>query len=191
MGIEYELKYKATLESQQAIREKYAGWQLISMETTYYDTAEDDLAALHYTLRRRFENGISVCTVKTPAAGGGRGEWEVNCDRIEDAIEELCKLGAPENLRVLVQTGLRPVCGARFTRQALGVEVAGAIVELALDKGILFSATQEIPLCEIEVELKEGLPMAAANFARQLAKDYGLQPEPKSKFQRAKALQEK
>ena len=191
MGVEYELKYKATEESQQAIREKYAGWQQISMETTYYDTAEDDLAALHYTLRRRFENGISVCTVKTPAAGGGRGEWEVNCDRIEDAIEKLCKLGAPENLVALTQKGLQPVCGARFTRQALGVEVTGAIVELALDKGILFSSSREIPLCEIEVELKAGVPNAAAAFAQQLARDYALQPESKSKFQRAKALREK
>lgn len=192
MGVEYELKYKATEESQQAVRAQFAGaWQQISMETTYYDNAAEDLAALRYTLRRRFENGISVCTVKTPTAGAGRGEWEVNCDCIEDAIEKLCKLGAPENLVSLTRKGLQPVCGAKFTRQALGVEIPGAVVELALDKGILFAGARQIPLCEIEVELKAGVPMAAAEFARQLARDYALQPESKSKFQRAKALREK
>ena len=192
MGVEYELKYKATEESQQAILAEYAGtWQQIAMETTYYDTPDQNLAALRYTLRRRFENGISVCTVKTPAAGGGRGEWEVRCDRIEDAIEKLCKLGGPENLLVLTQKGLQPVCGAKFTRQALAIKIPGAIVELALDKGILFAAAREIPLCEVEVELKEGEPQAAAQFAAMLAENHALQPEPRSKFQRAKALREK
>lgn len=189
MGIEYELKFKAERKSQQDIREVYPGaWQTISMETTYYDTPGDDLSALHYTLRRRFENGVSVCTVKTPAAGAGRCEWEVNCDTIEAAIEKLCKLGAPEKLMTLTEKGVLPVCGARFTRQALMVELPEGKVELALDEGILFAGDREIPLCEIEAELKEGSAEAATQFAGQLAETHHLQQETKSKFQRAKAL---
>lgn len=191
MGMEFELKYKATEEIHQAILAEFPGqWQTISMETTYYDTPDSDLAALRYTLRRRFENGVSVCTVKTPIAGAGRGEWEVNCPAIEAAIEKLCKLGAPENLAALTQKGLKPVCGAKFTRQALGVEIPGGKAEIALDKGILFAGDREIPLCEVEVELKEGSAEAAMAFARLLAGKYHLQPEAKSKFQRAKALRE-
>lgn len=189
MGIEYELKYKATEESQRAIRAAQEGqWQRISMETTYYDTPGDDLAALRYTLRRRFENGVAVCTVKTPAQGKGRREWEVNCDTIEEAVEKLCKLGAPEILKALTQKGLRPVCGARFTRQALTVELPNGKAELALDQGVLFAGDRELPLCEVEVELKEGSTEAAEQLARLLARKYDLQPERKSKFQRAKAL---
>ena len=189
MGMEYELKYSATPECQQAIQAENKGdWQRISMETTYYDTPNDDLAALHYTLRRRFENGVSVCTVKTPAGDVGRGEWEVNCDTIEAAIEKLCKLGAPENLLTLTQKGLKPVCGARFTRQAKTVEIPGGAAELALDKGILFAGDRELPICEVEVELKEGSAEAVTLFAKLLAQKYQLQPEKKSKFQRAKAL---
>ncbi len=191
MGVEFELKYKATEEVQQAILGQFPGdWQTISMETTYYDTPGGDLAALHYTLRRRFENGVSVCTVKTPIAGAGRGEWEVNCTTIEAAIEKLCKLGAPENLSVLTQKGIKPVCGAKFIRQALALANAQGKVELALDRGILFAADREIPLCEVEVELKEGTPGFAAGFAQMLAEQYCLQPEEKSKFQRAKDLAE-
>lgn len=191
MGIEYELKFKSDRESQQAIREAYPGnWQTISMETTYYDTPGGDLSALHYTLRRRFENGVSVCTVKTPAAGAGRCEWEVSCDTIEGAIEKLCKLGAPEKLMTLTENGVLPVCGARFTRQALAVELTEGKVELALDEGVLFAGNREIPLCEIEVELKEGSAEAAKRFAGLLAEDYHLQQETKSKFRRANALRE-
>lgn len=191
MGIEYELKFRSNRESQQAIREAYPGdWQTISMETTYYDTPGNDLSALHYTLRRRFENGVSVCTVKTPAAGAGRCEWEVNCDTIGAAIEKLCKLGAPEKLMTLMENGVLPVCGARFTRQALAVELPEGKVELALDEGILFAGDREIPLCEIEVELKEGSAEAATMFAGQLAETYHLQQETKSKFRRANALRE-
>ena len=191
MGVEFELKYKATVEGQQAIREACQGdWQTISMETTYYDTCEGSLSALHYTLRRRLENGVSVCTVKTPIAGAGRGEWEVVCDTIDTAIEKLCKLGAPENLMSLTQKGVVPVCGARFTRQALAVALPKGAVELALDKGILFAGDREMPICEVEVELKDGDPIIAVQFAGMLAEEYALQPETKSKFQRAKALRD-
>ena len=191
MGVEFELKYKAAAESQQAIREAFQGdWQTISMETTYYDTREGSLSALRYTLRRRFENGVSVCTIKTPISGAGRGEWEVNCDSIETAIEKLCKLGAPENLVTLTQNGVVPVCGARFTRQALAMEIPEGAVELALDKGILFAGERELPICEVEVELKDGDPATAVQFAKELAEKYALQPESKSKFQRAKALRD-
>ena len=191
MGMEFELKFKATEEVHQAILAAFPGdWQTIAMETTYYDTPNADLTALRYTLRRRFENGVSVCTVKTPISGAGRGEWEVNCDSIEEAIEKLCKLGAPENLASLTQNGVVPVCGARFTRQAMTLANDQGKVELALDKGILFAGNRQIPLCELEVELKEGPPGVAAGFAMQLAEQYDLQPEAKSKFQRARALGE-
>lgn len=191
MGMEFELKYKATEAVHQAVLAQFPGdWQTIAMETTYYDTPGSDLAALHYTLRRRFENGVSVCTVKTPISGAGRGEWEVHCATIEEAIEKLCKLGAPEKLATLTQKGLKPVCGAKFTRQALTLANAQGKIELALDKGVLFAGQRQIPLCEVEVELKEGEPGFAVCFAQMLAAKHSLEPEVKSKFQRAKALRE-
>ena len=83
MGIEFELKYRATPEIQEELAQD-GHWRSIAMETTYYDTAAGDLGRLHWTLRRRFENGRSVCTVKTPDIDGGRGEWELECDNILD-----------------------------------------------------------------------------------------------------------
>lgn len=186
MGVEYEWKYRADPEVQARLYEKTEGiWQEIAMKTTYYDTADGALSRLGCTLRRRMENEKSICTLKTPSADGGRGEWEVEADAIEQAAEKLCKLGAPETLLALTAEGIRPICGAKFLRRACGINVGTAVVELALDEGVLTGGGQELPLCEIEVELKCGSLEAAAAFAADLAGKYGLVPEARSKFRRA------
>lgn len=191
MGVEYEWKFRAAPENLAVILAANQGnWQQIAMETTYYDTPAGDLSRLRYTLRRRMENGKSVCTVKTPADRGGRGEWEVEDNTIEQAIPKLCKLGGPAELEKLTQKGLRPICGARFTRKALTIDIGTAVVELALDQGVLLGGGREIPLCEMEIELKDGSMEAAAAYAAHLAKKYGLVPEKKSKFRRALDLTE-
>ena len=145
---------------------------------------------LRWTLRRRYENGVSLCTVKTPASGGGRGEWEVRCPDIRDAIPKLVDLGAPKDLLLLAGTPLQEVCAARFTRMAAALEIPGATAELALDRGVLLGGGREVALCEVEVELKDGQPEAAVAFAQELAEKFGLRPENKSKFRRALALAE-
>lgn len=188
MGREFELKYRATPEIITAIRETYENFLEISMETAYYDTPDGALGDLHWTLRRRYENGRSVCTVKIPLPDGSRGEWETECNTIETAIPELCKLGAPHHLEILTEYGVMRTCAAKFTRLAAALDLGSAEVELALDEGILIGGKQELPFAEVEVELKSGSETAAIAFAQMLAKEYGLVPEPKSKVQRALEL---
>ena len=188
MGIEYELKFRASEQVQQAILASVPGEdQHFSMQTTYYDTPSGALSARFYTLRRRMENGLSVCTLKAPAQEG-RGEWEVCCDRIEGAIEELCKLGAPADLADLVREGLVVVCGARFQRVARTVVTEDCTLELAIDRGILIGGSSEEDLCEVEVELKSGSADACDRVALELASRFGLEQEARSKFRRALAL---
>ena len=191
MGVEFELKYRASEKIQKTVIERSQGpWLMITMETTYYDTPDGALEKLHYTLRRRLENGVSVCTVKTPMPGIGRGEWEIQCNSITEAIPELCKLGAPDNLLTLTAQGVQPVCGARFTRRAVQMRCGSSDVELALDSGELFAGDKTQPLCEIEVELKNGSRDDAVLFANLLASQYDLVQEKKSKFRRALDLRE-
>lgn len=188
MGAEFELKYAATPVQQDAILKELGGFEPITMETTYYDTADGALAARRITLRRRLENGISVCTVKTPETDNLRGEWETECEDIQLAIPVLCKLGCPIDLPMLTKDGLVPICGARFTRLAKTVELENSEVEIAVDRGVLFGGHQEADLCEVEVELKSGSREEAEVYAAALAERYGLVPEKKSKFRRALAL---
>ena len=188
MGREFELKYSASSEAFASLGAKWEDFTVIQMETTYFDTPDSALSQRHITLRRRMENGISVCTVKTPDGTHGRGEWELECDDIQTAIPMLCKLGASEELLALTKTGLQISCGARFTRRAKLIELAGCTVELALDEGVLMGGGRELPLREVEVELKSGPETVAIAFAQALANMYGLVPEKNSKFARAQKL---
>lgn len=188
MGKEFELKYAATPAQQQALMEGFGDFTEIAMETTYYDTADGAFAEQKLTLRRRLENGVSVCTLKAPAGVNSRREWETEAESIEAAIPVLCKLSGWEEPGLLAAKGLIPVCGARFTRLAKTVELVACTVEIAVDRGVLVAGEKQIPLCEIEVELKDGSEEAAVAIARYLAHQYGLVPEPKSKFRRALEL---
>lgn len=188
MGTEFERKYRATAQDLAAITVDIPGEAvLLQMQTTYYDSLDGSLSSRQWTLRRRLENEKSVCTLKIPA-GAARQEWEVECGSITEGISELCKLGAPEALAVFAQAGLIAICGARFTRRAITVPYEDSILELALDQGFLMGGDRELPLCEVEVELKEGSEAACLAFAEDLARRYRLTAEPVSKFGRALAL---
>lgn len=189
MGVEFEVKFRATPEVLEKLRKEIPGQEEhYQMETTYYDTPTGAFSARHCTLRRRMENSRSVCTLKAPAQGHGRREWEVDCDTMEEAIEKLCKLDVPEELLTPAKEGLISVCGARFTRIAKTVELADGTVELALDKGILMGGGKEIPLCEVEAERKTCSEEVCVAYASLLAQRYALEQEPDSKFHRAQML---
>ena len=188
MGREFELKYRATEEQLKNIEAIYGGFREIRMETTYYDAPDGIFSRLHWTLRRRMENGVSVCTLKSNLSDGSRGEWEVEAASIMEGVMKLCQAGADWELMRLTAGGLVETCGARFTRLAATLEIPGGKVELALDQGVLLGRGKELPFAEVEVELKEGQDEAARAFAKALAEEFALTGEPESKFARAMTL---
>ena len=191
MGREFELKYRAADPQLDEIQSVYSGFREISMETTYYDTPDGALGRLRWTLRRRLENGSSVCTVKSSLSDGSRGEWEIQCDDVLAAVPRLISLGAPEALSEYTRQGVVPTCGARFLRRAVTLPSGSGLVELALDRGVLLGGGRELPFAEVEVELKQGQDEDAIAFAQALAARFHLVPEPKSKLRRALELAEK
>lgn len=185
MGVELEFKFAADEKILADIAKEYPGGECLQMTTSYYDTPDGALSKKRYTLRRRLENGTDVCTVKTPMPNNCRGEWEVEDSDIEKAIPRLCALGAPEDLLTLTQKGVIPICGARFTRQAVPINQPDFTAELAMDTGILTGGGKEIPLCEVELEYKSGDMDAFFAFTETFRSTYQLRPEPLSKFRRA------
>ena len=186
MGYEFELKFRADENTLTALRQNVAGEEkTYQMHTTYYDTPEGGLSGKKYTLRRRMENDVSVCTLKVPVKGEGRGEFEVVCNTIEAAIPKLCKLSGLGELEGIT---VQPVCGAKFTRIAKTFQWQGTTMELALDQGELYGGGRTLPIFEVEVELKEGAEETVRAFGAFLSAAYGLVPEKASKFRRGLAL---
>ena len=188
MGREFELKYAATAQDLEILKERYPHLRPIAMETTYYDNEAGDFSRLRWTFRRRMENEKSICTLKTPAGGWGRAEFEVECDNIMESVPLLRKVGAPAQLLLLTEQGVQPSCGAKFTRLAGLLEFPDFTAELALDEGILLGGGKELPFTEVEVELKEGSEEALTAFAESLAAELGLRAEPRSKVARARQV---
>lgn len=185
MGREFELKYAATPAVLEALATRYPGGRAIAMSTTYFDTPQGALSQRKMTLRLRRENDETVCTLKTPLPDGSRGEWECAAATLTEGLTALVARGVPVDA---IPDNLQPICGARFTRLAIDVPTADGMAELALDRGVLTGRGREIPLCEVEIELKSGSEAATLALAQTLFLEYGLTPEPKSKFQRASAL---
>lgn len=187
MGREFEIKYAATGQAFQSLQAAFGPFTRIAMETTYFDTADHALSQRKMTLRLRRENDETICTLKTPLPDGSRGEWECSAADLSDGIGKLIALGAPARL-LADHSRFQIVCGARFTRLAAAVPTADGMAELALDQGVLLGGGREIPLWEVELELKSGSDAALLALARQLEETYHLQPEAKSKFARAMEL---
>ncbi len=150
MASEFEVKYRSSPAAMELLEAAYGPFETVTMETAYYDAPGRPLAARYWTLRRRLENGRSICALKTPGEGLLRGEWETECDSIEAAIPALLALGAPEELGTLTAGGLTQTCAARFTRRACLVSYGNSKMELALDCGALLGGSREEALCEVE-----------------------------------------
>lgn len=189
MGLEFELKYQADEAALERIAAAFPGeYETIPMTTSYYDTPDRALSERHWTLRCRQEGTRQVCTLKTPTDGLGRGEWETECDNIDIAIPILAALSEKPELLTLTAKGVVQTCGARFTRRALRIRIGESKAELALDSGVLVNGTKTLPFAEAEIELKEGTVEELTAFGRLFSGKFGLQPQPKSKYARARAL---
>ena len=199
-----ELEYKLAVPSETLLEEilfdktvaevRQGNYRLLDMATVYYDTPSEALSKLQWTLRLRQENNELIATVKTPAGEDhARGEWSCPAYSIEAAIEPLVKQGAPRELLALTdKEPLAPLCLARFTRRAADLHFAdGTVCELAGDIGELLAGENSEPLCEVEVELKQGDGETAKAFAEELMERFSLVEEPKSKFVRARELRNK
>ena len=108
-------------------------------------------------LRLRTENDRSVVTMKTPGEGHTRGEWEVESDYLDEALEKLAALGAPQELAAMRPDTLAPICGASFTRITAELRLSeDTACMICGDVGELTGSGKSALLCELELELKHG-----------------------------------
>ena len=128
------------------------------LSSTYFDTAEQDLREAGLGLRVRRIGDRYVQTLKAEVDGlFRRPEWE---QEVSDPEPDLAVLGDTPLDEILGRKDeLQPLFTTSVKRQTYLVEQGSSRIEVALDSGRIeapAAGDRIIPICEVELELKQG-----------------------------------
>lgn len=193
MGQETELKLRLPRNQVEALRSHplLAGVQSRGavVRNDYYDTPALELASRGMALRLRNIGGQWLQTLKVGSEGGGglhaRQEWEFrvagpDLDLAQFAGTPLADLGSQGPLRLRLEI----VFSTDFKRRVWLLEPEpGSLLEVALDIGETRCGERVLPICELEIEVKRGMPHAAFDLAARLQESACLVPCPTNKAQ--------
>jgi triphosphatase len=188
MDREIELKFLIPPEAAALALAQLKGEGAVrQLDATYFDTPDHALRKAGFGLRVRDGEGGRKQTLKSASAGGvfSRGEWE---ERIAGPGPDRDALARTPAAAMLAGETLAPVFTTRVERVVRLVRVGEAVIEAALDRGELSADGRRTPVCELELELKEGQPEALFDLARQLAKRVPLRLSLISKAERGYGL---
>lgn len=160
--------------------------------SVYYDTSALSLMHQRAALRVRLVGTRWIQTIKIGghAINGlhTRPEWEVELNNHQPQPGLFTDPAVTQLLTVELIQQLTPIFQTDFWRDTWLLEFHGAQIEIALDLGKVISLTQETPICEIELELKNGNVQQLMELAQILGQDITLTPDSISKAQRGYAL---
>lgn len=153
------------------------------LRNIYFDTVELELLQRKIGLRIRYLEQRRLQTVKTSGQSVGglhqRQEWEIEVD---SDTPDLGKI--PASLSLSLQNPLLPIFTTHFERTQWDIQYGNSLIELVLDQGTVATPEANLPLCEIELELKTGTPAALYELALNLLEYVPLQLENRSKAAR-------
>ena len=195
MGSEIEIKLDIKNEDvlteildDERLKKDFGHYTIISMNADYYDTRDLDLLRHNFVIRIRKENGVYVCTLKkrTKELDSGvliREEWNkevqvkgIKLEYFPESKDELKEIIGNKELVKIVETD--------FVRRTLDVTYGSSELELAVDYGKIISKGQELPIMEVEVELKKGLETDIVPFIEDYLMVYDMKVKTESKFAR-------
>lgn len=164
---------------------------------TYLDTAGRKILAADYVCRRREQSEGMLITLKSLNKAQGaihrRQELEVTLPPGQSKIPVGEWPAGPVRerlIRLIGQSPLTPLFELQQTRVIRNVTQGERLVgELSLDDVRLAAGDRRQAYYELEVELKPGGDEAdLASIVACLRDEWGLKPEPRSKFERAMAF---
>ncbi|MET1046457.1 MAG: CHAD domain-containing protein [Hyphomicrobium sp.] len=172
MADETELKLELSSESADTLlaSDLFGGEpQVVQQNSIYFDTPDHALRAAGYSLRIRKEGEARKQTVKaTKASTAGlfaRSEWEFPVERDEPVIDHVTPLRG--ELGPIIDQ-LVPQFKVRVTRHKWTLTEAQSEIEVVLDIGVAEVGDRQTPICEIELELKDGNLQGLFILARKI-----------------------
>jgi len=196
VGVEIELKFllregdPEKIGALAPVRRRARGApQVERLVSTYFDTPERTLWHLRLAFRIRRTGGAWIQTVKTKGVEERgiltRQEVEHAVVRNHPDFERLtgspfAEIFADEALR----RDLRPLFTTDFERHAWMLHGEQGVIELALDRGVIRAGEREVPILELELELKAGQPAEIHVLAAELAALLDMEKSTVSKAER-------
>ena len=175
----------------QAVRE--GSRKVRHLVSTYYDTQELTLKehGIAYRVRDKGDGSFEA-TVKTQkqSAGGLSERLELNLPLAEaqPVLDGFAALGLGFELSELAPCGVQALFTVDVERITYILDYAGAVCELAIDKGAIRCGEKSDSIDEVEIELLEGEVQALLELKERIAAAVTLRAEERSKFARGLAL---
>lgn len=175
----------------QAVRE--GSRRVRHLVSTYYDTQELTLKehGIAYRVRDKGDGSFEA-TVKTQkqSAGGLSERLELNLPLAEaqPVLDGFAALGLGFELSELAPCGVQALFTVDVQRITYILDYAGAVCELAIDKGAIRCGEKSDSIDEVEIELLEGEVQALLELKERIAAAVTLRAEERSKFVRGLAL---
>ncbi|WP_430460860.1 inorganic triphosphatase [Thalassolituus sp. LLYu03] len=145
-----------------------------TLKNWYLDTPEAGLSAARAALRiRQKANGYeqTLKTRGTSLAGlqlRGEWNWPLSEPVLNTVVLQSAEVAAawPAGLDM---SRLGEVFTTHFERQAFEWQAFGGTAEVVIDQGEVCAGAQKLPLCEVELELKDGDAVCLWRMAQELA----------------------
>jgi triphosphatase len=154
----------------------------------YFDTKRHKLRRKGFSLRVRDIDGRWVQTIKHSGNGSAglfdRAEWEQTIQGQNPDWKAAKKTALAPLVNKKMRTGAKPLFQTRVRRTSYHVHDRGGDLKLAFDEGSIDAGSRSAPIAEIELELENGRPSAAFDFARRLGRVAPLMLAAKSKAER-------
>jgi triphosphatase len=202
MASELELKLAACPDKLNQIKEldfpgisSQSPWQTKNLINVYFDNSNYKLRELGVGVRiRSFDEQRIQCVKSLGKTVGGlhqRNEDEIELESEKLNIEAI----AEPYLQILVEEAideggeLQGVFETNFERSSCELTFSDSTrIELALDLGTIVCGDQQLPICEVELELVEGSPDYIFAIGRYLIKELNLTLSNASKARRGYSL---
>ncbi len=143
------------------------------MQAVYFDTPDLALSQGGISLRIRQSGDTRTQTIKVADAKAAglfaRSEWEMEVADMVPVVDDRTPL--PALLGDEAGT-LAPIFTVVVERLTWMIASGEASIELVLDRGYVAVGDRQSPICELEMELKQGEPAALFALARTLAAQF-------------------
>ena len=160
------------------------------LETTYYDTADHQLFNAGLSLRIRRSGKHFTQTIKRLPVNGPltREEWEAAVEKLAPDLGALPTAEIDGIFSKIAVHELVPIFATRVRRHAIALDMPDAQIEVAFDNGVIEAGEEQVPLSEIELELKQGKTAALYQLGLRMLDIAPLRLETQSKSGRGYAL---